>query len=51
MNSATSLSESERTILIDNPPKEAVDGSYDNQVVSPSDHNFRGGDGAVIITW
>jgi len=51
MNSSTFLSESERTILIDNPPKEAVDGTYENKVINPSEHNFRGGDGAVIITW
>ena len=51
MNSSTFLSESERTILIDDPPKEAVDGTYENKVINPSEHNFRGGDGAVIITW
>ncbi len=27
------------------------DKEYNNAVVKPSEHNFRGGDGAVIITW
>lgn len=50
-SSAYGLSTSERILLIDSPAKTPVDGDYDNTALNPSDHNFRGGDGAVIITW
>lgn len=47
--SAWNLSNGNRIVLHEN--NKAEDGTYENKVVSPSEHNFRGGDGAVIITW